>query len=90
MSKSSDKVLEVLKTKSKKKTNKSETIKKWLNREIWNGRPIKWLAIGLSYCAIAYATYSFSVYYINIPELNGIAAFIATFVIGSRAFRNNK
>lgn len=69
------------------KSNKTEAIKKWLLKEVWNGRPVHWLAIGLAYVAVAYTAYSAAKYYIGIPEFNGIVAFVATLVIGSRAFK---
>lgn len=71
----------------KKQQPKNQAIKAWINRELWNGRPIHWLAIGLSYCAIAFASYELAKYYVAIPEFNGIIAFVSTFVIGSRAFK---
>lgn len=79
--------LNVLKPKKKAKSNKTEAIKKWLLKEIWNGRPINWLAISLSYGSIAYTSYMLATYFVRVPELVGITAFILTLVVGSRAFR---
>lgn len=79
--------LAVSKPKQTKKTNKTEAIKKWLLKEVWNGRPINWLAIGLSYGAIAYTAYVLATYFVRVPEFVGIVAFAGTLAVGSRAFK---
>lgn len=79
--------LAVSKPKQTKKINRTEVIKKWFLKEVWNGRPIHWLAIGLSYVAIAYTAYVLSQYYVRIPEFVGIVTFAITLAVGSRAFK---
>lgn len=79
--------LNVTKPKKKAKSNKTEVIKKWLLKEVWNGRPINWLAIGLSYGAIAYTSYMLATYFVRVPEFVGIVAFAVTLAVGSRAFK---
>jgi hypothetical protein len=75
------------KTTKKKKTNKSKAIKTFLINEVWESRPIHWLAVALSYVAIAYTAYALAKFYVRIPEFVGIVAFAVTLVVGSRAFR---
>lgn len=87
MSKRTDELVKAISSKKTKKQPKNQAIKAFAKRELWEGRPIHWLAIGLSYVAIAYTAYSAAKYYIGIPEFNGIVAFVATLVIGSRAFK---
>lgn len=82
--------LAVSKPKKKVKSNKTEVIKKWLLKEVWNGRPINWLAIGLSYGAIAYTSYMLATYFVRVPEFVGIVAFAGTLIVGSRAFKSSK
>lgn len=79
--------LAVSKPKQTKKINRTEVIKKWLLKEVWDSRPIHWLAIGLSYGAIAYTAYVLSQYYVRIPEFVGILAFALTLAVGNRAFK---
>lgn len=79
--------LNVAKPKKKVKKNRSESVKKWLLKEVWNGRPIHWLAIILSYGAIAYTSYVLATHYVKIPEFVGIVAFAVTLAVGSRAFK---
>ena len=86
MSKRTNELVKAISPK-KKQVSKKEVIKAWLLREIWNGRPIHWTAVGLAYVAVAFASYELAKYYVAIPEFNGIIAFVSTFVIGSRAFK---
>lgn len=79
--------LAVSKPKQTKKTNKTEAIKKWLLKEVWNGRPINWLAICICYVCVAYTTYSLSLANVKVRELVGIIAFVSTLAICSRAFK---
>lgn len=71
----------------KKQQPISVKIKNWVIKEVWDGRPINWLAIGLCYASVAYTAYELAKYYVNIPEFNGIIAFVSVFVIGSRVFK---
>lgn len=71
----------------KKQQPKNQAIKQFLIREVWESRPFTWTGILLSYLALAYTSYAIAKYYINVPELNGIVAFVSTLVIGSRAFK---
>lgn len=86
MSKRTNELVKAISPK-KKQQPKNQAIKAWINRELWNGRPIHWLAIGISYVAIAFASYELAKYYIGVPEINGVAAFVSTIAIGSRAFK---
>lgn len=86
-SKSTNELAQAISSKKVKKQPKSEIVKAFMLREVWNGRPIHWLAIVLSYTAIAYASYELAKYFIGIPEFNGICAFVITLVVGSRTFK---
>lgn len=87
MSKRTDELVKAISSKKTKKQPKNQAIKAFAKRELWEGRPVHWLAIGLAYVAIAFASYELAKYYVAIPEFNGIIAFVSTFVIGSRAFK---
>lgn len=88
MSKSStDELVQAISTKKKKQVNKTEAIKKWLIRELWDGRPTQWLAIGITAVCVAYTTYKFATYYIVVPQFTGMATFVVSWVILSRTFR---
>jgi len=71
----------------KKQVSKKTQVATWFKTQVWDSRPINWLAIGISYVAIAFASYELAKYYIGVPEINGVAAFVSTIAIGSRAFR---
>ena len=71
----------------KKQVSKKTQASNWIKTQIWDSRPINWLAIGISYVAIAFASYELAKYYIGVPEINGVAAFVSTIAIGSRAFK---
>lgn len=88
MSKTSTKSKSLVSSDNKKSNNFIKSVKAWIMKEIWNGRPVHWLAIFLAYLAMSYTSYQIAVYYINIPELNGIIAFIATITIGSRLIKS--
>lgn len=90
--KSTDELTKLLKKTEGKpeQPTRTELVLSWIKVNVWDSRPIKWLAISLVYVSIAYAAHELAKYYIGIPEFNGIVAFVATFAIGSRAFRKAK
>jgi len=71
----------------KKQVSKKTQVATWFKTQVWDSRPINWLAIGLSYVAIAYTAYALAKFYVRIPEFVGIVAFAVTLVVGSRAFK---
>lgn len=98
MSKTTDELVAKLDTKTKdewaakklaqkKREARKKAIKSFFLEQVWNGRPIHWLAVGLSYVAIAYTAYVLATYFVRVPEFVGIVAFAGTLIVGSRAFR---
>lgn len=87
MSKTDDLVKALEKPKKSKKAKNSTPWYKRAALVVWESRPINWLGIGLAYVCVAYTTFRFASYWVNYPELTGIAAFVATLAIGSRAFK---
>ena len=89
MAKSTDELVKAISSKkTKKQQPKSKAIKAFLIREVWESRPFTWTGIFLSYVALAYTSYEIAKYFVGIPEFNGILAFVATLVVGSRAFKS--
>lgn len=88
MSKSTtDELVKAISTKKKKQTNKTEAIKKWLTRELWDGRPTQWLAVGLTCWTVAYTTWRFTSYYVpaSFVQVAGVISFVITLAILSRS-----
>jgi hypothetical protein len=98
MSKTTDELVAKLDTKrkeeqeskklaQKKKEARKKAVKSFFVEQVWNGRPINWLAIALSYGAIAYTAYVLATCFVRVPEFVGIVAFAGTLIVGSRAFK---
>lgn len=87
MSKSTDDLVKALDKKTSKKPRNKTAWYKTAAQTVWESRPINWLAIGMVYVAVAFTAYEVAKYYIGIPEINGVVAFVATLAVGSRAFR---
>jgi hypothetical protein len=75
-------------TKKKSKNNRLESVTKWLKSEVYDSRPIKWLAIGVTGLCVIYTTYRFTTYWVDLKELFGIVTFAVSYVILTRAFRS--
>ena len=66
----------------KKQVSKKTQVATWLKTQVWDSRPINWLAVLLACVSVSYVAY-----YIAIPEFNGIATFIVSIAVISRAFK---
>lgn len=71
----------------KKQVSKKTQVATWLKTQVWDSRPINWLAVLLACVSVSYVAYELAKYYIAIPEFNGIATFIVSIAVISRAFK---
>ena len=72
---------------SKKTKSKNKPLSKWMLDNVWDSRPIRWLAQALVIVCVAYTALDQLTNLTGLQQLQGAVALIGTALVINRAFK---